>query len=852
MLGCKTKRSNEKKIEYIEFDDKGRQKKENKKFKDSEELESFLHTLQSPYALDDGELINLSSSLENMQEIKLRNNFIVYDIKKNQTLIEKYELLFKDFIETEGNDILIKYPYPIEQICFDIEYFFNLNLEKYPSFFGIETRIFHLYLNLLFTSTEKFFLHLFHRPKSGTTMQIFKILNNIVMNIIYIDLRKLSEILNKFSVTEMKKYIMYSLFWFLKCNNREELNNNYNSLEKFSEEILLSIITKKTNINLFDCVKSYVNFLKSKEGKFILILDHFNNKIADYEYNSIISEKIKLIIVQQIKSSNDIELFFRYIENFNRYYKKSTKGVEFYKNEKTMAYYYETYPLTEYIFKEFEILALYKDELLQNFNYNTQIYFLEFLEFIKQKKQKEQKEIKEKKMELFVSFLDETKRTIKRNIRKFYNNNMNNEIYFISKFYNYYINKNSNNEDKQEKESTIELLGKNLPLEYFILVFEAKKESKKIIEINTCCKLIDKIISEIAQNFSTIIFQSDYYEKTNESEKGHIFENAVIDTLQMNPKLFFFNDDSLFIKFEFIIPSKEKKEEGIDPVEEFYKNQTNIKDYLSNTEINDMENLKKLYNENKTINNIFILQKKPRAKKYDFFIIKFLNNYKFIIFLCQATIRTDTDKFKFINMAFHKDIFYLVSKIEYFFQGYESLGAQLIYILPLQNNEIEIKYKHSIDKNLINNVHLLFFHKNLYFYFENKKILENIFINDRNEMKFQVLDKEKNNVFYGVDLNNEIEAIKKAYNIRIGNVFIISFDDNILGNFLVITKELFLIVINSEIKYKISYKNQLEIIFDYDLNYLKGTKLYFLEILNPEEVSTIHVFQFNFDKIEKK
>jgi len=846
MIGKKIKRSNEKKIQFIEFDEKGRQKIEDKKFKDSQELDSFLLTLQNPYALDDGELIDLSS-LAYREEMLLRNNFLVYDIKKNEKFIEEYQLLFKDFIENESNDIVVKYPYPIKQICFDMNYFFNINLEKYPSFFGIETRIFHLYLNLLFVSVEKSFLHLFYRPKSGTTMQIFKVINNIVENIIYIDLRKLSEILNNFNVKEMKKFIIYSLFWFLKCNNKEELVKNYNSLEKYSEEIFLSIIKKKNNINIFDCVKSFVDFLKPKEGKFVLILDHFNNKkIEVYEIYKIISKNIKIIIVQPLETVLDIEDFFRYIENYNRYYKKNTKGVEFYKNDKYMAYYYETYPLKEYIFEEFEILSLYKSEILENFNYHTHIYFLEFLEFMKQK------EKKEKKMELFVSFIGELKRKIKKNIRKFYNNNMNNEIYFIWKFYNYYINKDNNDNNIQEIESTINLLAKNLPMEYFILIFESKKDSKKIIEIKPCFKLIEKIINEIAQNFTTIIYQSDYYEKVNESEKGYIFENAVIETLQMNPKLFFLNDNSSFTKFEFILPSKEKNKEAKDPVEEFYKTQNNIKDYLNKIEINDMENLKKLYNENNNINNIFILQKDPRGKNYDFAIIKFLKNKKFILILCQVTIRTDTDKFKFINMSLHKDIFYLISKIEYFFQGYKSLGAQLIYILPLQNNNIEIKYKNSLSINLNNIVHLLFFHKNLYFYNEERKILENIKIEDRNEMKFKVLDKEKINVFYGIDLNSKIKAIKQAYNIILGKVFIFTFEDYIVGNYLVVTNELFIIIINDKIVHKITYKTELQEIEHYNLDDLKEKKLYFIEILNPEDISFVSNFYFNFNIMNKE
>ena len=80
------------------------------------------------------------------------------------------------------------------------------------------------------------------------------------------------------------------------------------------------------------------------------------------------------------------------------------------------------------------------------------------------------KEQKEKKIELFNSFINELKLTIKKNIRKFYKNQTTDEIYFISKYYNHFLN-STKFEDNNDKDAIIEVLKKNLPQEYFILIF---------------------------------------------------------------------------------------------------------------------------------------------------------------------------------------------------------------------------------------------------------------------------------------------------------------------------------------------------------------------------------------------
>ena len=119
-------------------------------------------------------------------------------------------------------------------------------------------------------------------------------------------------------------------------------------------------------------------------------------------------------------------------------------------------------------------------------------------------------------------------------------------------------------------------------------------------------------------------------------------------------------------------------------------------------------------------------------------------------------------------------------------------------------------------------------------------------------MKFKVLDKEKINVFYGIDLNSKIKAIKQAYNIILGKVFIFTFEDYIVGNYLVVTNELFIIIINDKIVHKITYKTELQEIEHYNLDDLKEKKLYFIEILNPEDISFVSNFYFNFNIMNKE
>ncbi len=56
-----------------------------------------------------------------------QNQFFLYikiyekkSFKSFKTWIDKYKLLFKDFVDSKSDDIFITYPYLLYQICFDL------------------------------------------------------------------------------------------------------------------------------------------------------------------------------------------------------------------------------------------------------------------------------------------------------------------------------------------------------------------------------------------------------------------------------------------------------------------------------------------------------------------------------------------------------------------------------------------------------------------------------------------------------------------------------------------------------------------------------------------------------------
>jgi len=318
----------------------------------------------------------------------------------------------------------------------------------------------------------------------------------------------------------------------------------------------------------------------------------------------------------------------------------------------------------------------------------------------------------------------------------------------------------------------------------------------------------------------------------------------IVNLLQTNPKLFFLNGKSKYITIEYILPKKEKGNNNKDPIDEFYTKNGNIINYLNETEIKDMKNVKKLFDENKNVNNIFLYQN-TNGKNYDFGIIKFLENNKFILILCQITIRDDNDKFKRINLSFHKDKYYLNSKIEQFFPGYKSIGVNLIYIVPLHNNYFNIKYKISLDESLVDCCHLLFFDNNLNFYIEKDNILKNIKLDINKKITFDFSNVCENYLFYGKNLGKKINRITKLYNIELGDIYISKYDNVLIENALAITEKLFIIITHNKILHTIEYNGKLNEIFDENIKkMLENKKYYFIQIKNPNEVNILSVFNF--------
>jgi len=70
---------------------------------------------------------------------------------------------------------------------------------------------------------------------------------------------------------------------------------------------------------------------------------------------------------------------------------------------------------------------------------------------------------------------------------------------------------------------------KNIPLNYFSIIFS---EDNKAININTIVPaftLIEKIKKKKSKNFSSIIYQSEYYNKADNVEKRNILKIAIIE-----------------------------------------------------------------------------------------------------------------------------------------------------------------------------------------------------------------------------------------------------------------------------------------------------------------------------------
>ncbi len=93
-----------------------------------------------------------------------------------------------------------------------------------------------------------------------------------------------------------------------------------------------------------------------------------------------------------------------------------------------------------------------------------------------------------------------------------------------------------------------------------------------------------------------------------------------------------------------------------------------------------------------------------------FLLIHFLGNKQFFIIMFQVTINKSDEKYLNTNLNLHKYILYISEKFEKFLLGFKSLGVFTICITPKENKNV-IENKKGLDKNIINNVFLLYFGK---------------------------------------------------------------------------------------------------------------------------------------------
>ena len=99
----------------------------------------------------------------------------------------------------------------------------------------------------------------------------------------------------------------------------------------------------------------------------------------------------------------------------------------------------------------------------------------------------------------------------------------------------------------------INLIKYNIPLDYFRIIYS----DNNINDIIPCCKLVENIISKKSKHFNTIIYQSKYFDDTNnQADKGNIFQRGIEEIIQIDPSVLLNdNEKTMIIKLKYIIPS---------------------------------------------------------------------------------------------------------------------------------------------------------------------------------------------------------------------------------------------------------------------------------------------------------
>ena len=159
---------------------------------------------------------------------------------------------------------------------------------------------------------------------------------------------------------------------------------------------------------------------------------------------------------------------------------------------------------------------------------------------------------------IFSKFIRITSTEIELDIRKFFDNSLETEYFFISKYFS--INFTSMEEEDKNK---LELVKKKLPLDYFIIKF-AKDSSKDILNIIPAFKLVKSILEKKSKNFSSIIYQSKYYEEIkNKGEKGNILQKSIEEKLCNDPSILLnSSEETLIFELEYFIPTSKNLKGG--------------------------------------------------------------------------------------------------------------------------------------------------------------------------------------------------------------------------------------------------------------------------------------------------
>lgn len=890
LLGIKRKKkeSNEKKVSLYKGYGKNEVLTEQKTFKKINEFNEYLSKLKNPFYISDDKIIDLNDY--DNRVIFFYSNALskIYQEENNTEIFNDYKLYLYNYItEKEEDPIKIDYPMTLDKLLVGHKFFFDLPNENCPKFYKGNDEHLPILISF-FSSTNYNLFHLYMRKNSGTTLYLMKQMERKNEGFIYFDLRKLKEIIfnskdiNKFK-NELKKFIFYSLFNVK--SSYSDINIGFSQIEKYYYFIISKIELNQIKFNSNNFINNLFNvyitlfeneileYLKLEEKNeyknLTFIIDHYNYEISCDIFDKILNgkekkiENLKFLITHSFNSRKEIDEFFAYLDD-NKYIQNDRftnliKGIVVIRKSTIIGYYEEMYSFGKENFddKNLEVLKMYKDELLDNFNLITPNYFYKFIDYMKDKEKNEKNE------KTFASFLKNMSHEIELAIRNFYDDKLEDEYFFLSKYYNQYIKKNNKSTDIQQ----INLIKKNIPLNYFIIKFS--KDKKDILDISPSCNLVKKIINKMSNNFSSILYQSEYFENLqNQGEKGNILQGAIEENLKKDPSILLnYNEKTLVFEIEHLIPSaKNINNEKKDPVEDYFKwisGKTNYtceskELFFSKTEQNDMNNLYNIISKEK-YENIILIQKDVYGKKYDFGIIKLIGENSFVIFAFQVTVSRDNKKFRSVNSNLEKDIRYLTDKISYYLKRDNSKGFYLFYVLDNQekeetnllNNSInigkskQVNYKNYLDNKLNNQVYLLYFsRKFLKFESEDGKIIRELTF-EKESIKFNYLN--INHYFFDDFTKKIFNKVIDIFLIKIGKFFIDLYDyNNIIGNYLIITKldgsNATAIINNNCHKIHTIYIKQSTMKQISNDEVFEPKESYFFEIINPNDINNISLF----------